>query len=1249
MRKILPLILFAMCSFGLMAQNPQIVMVDAVNNQLTIKNFSATSVDISSYQLCSNFQYTSISVATIESGDLDLAQDEEVTLSWASGSAMVEFASDLAIYNSSSFTDPSSMLDFVQWGEGGQARESVAVSAGIWTAGEFVDQAFPIVYTGNGNENGPEFWEADTSGDTPIVINEVDADTPSSDVMEFVELYGPSNAPLDGHVLVMYNGSNDQVYGVYDLDGYTLNGQGFFVAGNEAVPNVDLVFPSNGLQNGADGVALHMGEPTDFEGGTVTNTGLVDALVYGTGDSDATSLLDVLTPGQPQVDESSNGQSDLDANARIPDGGTPLVTTSYVQQAPTPGMPNQPACAGGEVGIVNSEETSLTLCIDETLDVIELENTGGGSDDTYVYVVTDENNIIIEVLAGASADFNGDNAGMCRIWGLSYSGTLDASTAEPGDDATMVQTDGECLELSSNFIEVNKIDCSVPVCDGGEVTSDQGNEVIVCLDETPDELNFSTTSEGVSTEYGYVVTDESNLIVEVYTAGVIDFNTFEEDVYRVWGLSYDGTLDPSTIEVGDDATMVATDGECLELSSNFVTVTTQPCDVPADCGIFFSENIEGGGLNKALEIYNPTTVPVAMADYQLVNCSNGCDTQGQFDFINDIFGVDDVIMPGDVYVIAHPDADPAILAEADITFQFLGNGDDAFGLQHIASGEVVDLIGTLDETPPAGGGWTVSGVENATQNHTIVRNFEVTQGTDDWTVGQDQWEVYEQDDLSFLGSHNGASCVASDATVVSFVTGGQTVTEDAGEVTFDVEVENPGESEITVEIVLNGGSATLGDDFTGSFPISLTFPAGSTDPITSSVTITDDMMEEGLETIELMLNGSEEGYEFGIQMHTITIEASDVPIDVYTIGEARANDEDGVPELIDTQMELRGIVHGSNLNPGGLQFSLIDETGAITVYSNEALGYTVTEGDSIHVVGTLDQFNGLAQIAATEVELISSDNELVEPDLVTDLNEVTESDLIRINCVQLVDPLEWTTGDGNGGFTVEISDGDNTYLLRIDSAVDLYNEPAPTGTFSIIGTGGQYDTSSPYDEGYQILPRYSADIFNEISASIDAPATIEIPEGGSADADFMSTGSGASYEWDFGDGNTSDEENPTHTYEYDVEEPASYTVSLTVTDAEGICSVSTSTVVNVDYVVSVGENEFQFDVYPNPFKSEFTIESNQSVEKVVIYDAVGKIVKTINQKSTGKTIVNMSDMNAGIYVIQAHSGGTVKTARLIKK
>jgi len=49
---------------------------------------------------------------------------------------------------------------------------------------------------------------------TTVIINEIDADTQGSDVLEFVELYdgGTGNTALDGLVLVNYNGNNDSSY-----------------------------------------------------------------------------------------------------------------------------------------------------------------------------------------------------------------------------------------------------------------------------------------------------------------------------------------------------------------------------------------------------------------------------------------------------------------------------------------------------------------------------------------------------------------------------------------------------------------------------------------------------------------------------------------------------------------------------------------------------------------------------------------------------------------------------------------------------------------------------------------------------------------------------------------------------------------------------------------------------------------------------------------------------------------------------
>jgi len=178
-----------------------------------------------------------------------------------------------------------------------------------------------------------------------IRINEVDADTPGSDALEFIELYdgGVGNTPLDGLVVVLYNGSDRRSYNsAYDLDGFTTNADGYFLMGNAAVlPTPDLVINNNSLQNGADAAAVHVGNAVDYPNDTpVSGLGLVDAVVYDTNDSDVQGLLNVLTPDQPQVNEGAAGDKNIHSNARIPDGGQAIVTTVYNAQLPTPGISN---------------------------------------------------------------------------------------------------------------------------------------------------------------------------------------------------------------------------------------------------------------------------------------------------------------------------------------------------------------------------------------------------------------------------------------------------------------------------------------------------------------------------------------------------------------------------------------------------------------------------------------------------------------------------------------------------------------------------------------------------------------------------------------------------------------------------------------------------------------------------------------------------------------------------------------------
>ena len=163
-----------------------------------------------------------------------------------------------------------------------------------------------------------------------IVINESDADTAGTDVAEFIELFWTANTALDGYVVVLYNGSSDTSYQAFDLDGYTTDANGFFILANTplVVAGDFDMGASNVLQNGADAMAVYQASDTDFPNATaVTMTNLIDALVYGTNDTDDAGLLAGL--GETvQYDESANGANATESIQRKADG-------TYETKAPT--------------------------------------------------------------------------------------------------------------------------------------------------------------------------------------------------------------------------------------------------------------------------------------------------------------------------------------------------------------------------------------------------------------------------------------------------------------------------------------------------------------------------------------------------------------------------------------------------------------------------------------------------------------------------------------------------------------------------------------------------------------------------------------------------------------------------------------------------------------------------------------------------------------------------------------------------
>ena len=149
--------------------------------------------------------------------------------------------------------------------------------------------------------------------------------------------------------------------------------------------------------------------------------------------------------------------------------------------------------------------------------------------------------------------------------------------------------------------------------------------------------------------------------------------------------------------------------------------------------LFISEYIEGSSNNKAIEIFNGTgsSVNLGTAGYTLRVYANGNTTPSSITLSG-------TVADNDVFVVANPSANAAILAQADQTSASLShNGNDVVAL---AKNSVnLDVLGTIGSSVYFG------------QDVTKVRKSAVDAGTTTYDTGE--WDNYATDTTSYLGSH----------------------------------------------------------------------------------------------------------------------------------------------------------------------------------------------------------------------------------------------------------------------------------------------------------------------------------------------------------------------------------------------------------------------------------------------------------------------------------------------------------------
>ncbi|MEL6844154.1 MAG: lamin tail domain-containing protein, partial [Bacteroidota bacterium] len=164
--------------------------------------------------------------------------------------------------------------------------------------------------------------------------------------------------------------------------------------------------------------------------------------------------------------------------------------------------------------------------------------------------------------------------------------------------------------------------------------------------------------------------------------------------------------------------------------------------------LFFSEYIEGSSNNKAIEIYNASSMAFDLTDVQIHRYNNGGTSNP------DTLDLPGMLMPYDVYVAGNPNAVTTITAVSDtlddVTFF---NGDDALVLLNVVTNDTFDIIGRVGEDP--GSWWPINpDTSGTTQNFTLRRKSTINNGTTDWTMSSaSQWDVFMSDDDTDLGMH----------------------------------------------------------------------------------------------------------------------------------------------------------------------------------------------------------------------------------------------------------------------------------------------------------------------------------------------------------------------------------------------------------------------------------------------------------------------------------------------------------------
>ena len=220
---------------------------------------------------------------------------------------------------------------------------------------------------------------------------------------------------------------------------------------------------------------------------------------------------------------------------------------------------------------------------------------------------------------------------------------------------------------------------------------------------------------------------------------------------------------------------------------------------------------------------------------------------------------------------------------------------------------------------------------------------------------------------------------------------------------------------------------------------------------------------------------------------------------VISIADARKDaDTDFKPDNLKDTLFVAGVITSLNFQAAPKTgYFMQDASAGINLFSYDSTPSPLAIGDSVFVVGTIEQFRGLTEITplkmdTANIKILKHNAVVPKPKVITVSEFNTDPEKYEGSLIE-IDSLYFLSGswpdEGNNGYPYyKAKNGTDSVLVFINQYTQLDGTTQPKDPVNFTGVVSQYTSSSSvYNDGYELMPRDTSDIKYDKPSAITGP------------------------------------------------------------------------------------------------------------------------------------------------------------------